>query len=257
MSSSQALAAANRKRRQNYQARSLIDGVGFTFDGKRRGRSKVLRDSKHAGEAEMRKWRESNVFPRIEKEARLSAIFAWSDEHKIKGRAWGLLTPKQKRILQVMHDARDYATGALDLAYSTICRIARCCTQTLASAIAKFVDLDLIEKWRRTVPLDDPEPCGPRVVQIENAYFLKLPGEVARRVRRALGKLTEIVLPPVPAARLPTAHEKAALAKMLTAPVGDDRVSAARRQHHAANLIGRCNARKNAVAASSSGDSSS
>ncbi|MDE8393121.1 hypothetical protein PCJ51_27520, partial [Klebsiella pneumoniae] len=90
--------------------------------------------------------------------------------------------------LKVLHDARDYLTGRLDFAYSQICAMAKCCTQTLSAAIKKFERLHLVEKWRRMVPIVGGELGSARNTQINNAYFLKLPGEVAKRVRDALEK---------------------------------------------------------------------
>lgn len=231
--SSRGLAAANVGRAQRQKVRSLVHGLGFSFTGKRRGSCAVLAQSRLAGEAELRGWRHHNVFSRVEKEERLQQIFTWADEHKTKGKPWGLLTPKEKDILQVLHDARDYRTGRLDFAFSQICAMARCCTQTLNDAIKKFERLHLVEKWRRMVPLLDAELGGARNTQINNAYFLKLPGEVAKRVRAALEKLGEIILPPVQPPREPTEHEVTAAAGSRAKAARTDGSASARHEHYA------------------------
>ncbi|WP_157134589.1 hypothetical protein [Sphingomonas sp. PAMC 26605] len=231
--SSPSLAAANAGRVQRQKVRGLVHSLGFSFTGKRRGSCAVLAHSRLAGEAELRGWRHHNVFPRVEKETRLQQIFAWADEHKVKGKPWGLLSPKQKIILEVLHDARDYRTGRLDYAFSQICAMARCTTQTLNDAIKKFESLHLIEKWRRMVPLLDAETGGARNTQINNAYFLKLPGEVAKRVRAALEKLGEIILPPVQPPREPTEHEVTAAAGSRAKAARTDGSASARHEHYA------------------------
>lgn len=251
------LDAANHARNQRFRVRSMINGVGFSFAGKRRGHSHVLRASQKAGDAELRKWREHNVFSKVEKETRLKQIFAWADEQKPKGRAWGPLTPKEKVILTVMHDSRCYVSGRLDWAYSQICQMAKCTTQTLSSAIKKFEQLGLIEKWRRMIPVDNPEPGGSLWIQINNAYFLKLPGEVAKRVRDALGLLTSVILPPVPPKREPTEHELQAITEARTRAAQGAPEVAARHQHYANSLVATAIARNNAARSSNPGDSSS
>lgn len=241
---SRSLAAANQARAERHTVRSLVKGIGFSFEGKRRGSCAVLATSRLAGEAELRNWRHHNVFPRVEKEERLQQIFAWADEHKAKGRPWGLLSPKEKVILQVLHDARDYRTGRLDFAYSQICAMAKCCTQTLSAAIKKFERLHLVEKWRRMVPIVGGELGSARNTQINNAYFLKLPGEVAKRVRDALDKISTIVLPPVQPPREPTPHELAAQAAARAKAAGSDRTAASRHEHYANSAVEGMHARR-------------
>jgi hypothetical protein len=241
---SRSLAAANQARAERHTVRNLVKGIGFSFAGKRRGSCAVLATSRLAGEAEIRNWRHHNVFPRVEKEERLQQIFAWADEHKAKGRPWGLLSPKEKIILKVLHDSRDYRTGRLDFAYSQICGMAKCCTQTLSNAIKKFERLHLIEKWRRMVPIVGAALGSARNTQINNAYFLKLPGEVAKRVRDALEKICSIVLPPVPPAREPTEHELAAVSAYQAKAAGTDRTAASRHEHYATSAIEAINTRR-------------
>lgn len=250
------LDAANAARHRKFRVRSLVNGIGFNLNGNRRGASQVLRTSRTAGDPELRMWREHNVFSRVEKETRLEQIFAWADEQKPKGKAWGPLTPKEKIILQVMYDARCYVSGRLDFAYSQICRMAKCSSQTLSDAIKKFGDLGLVEKWRRMIPVHNPEPGAPRYTQINNAYFLKLPGEVAKRVRDALGKRTSIVLPPVPPKRQPNEHELQAIAAARLQATFGDASTAARREHYSNNLAATAIARGNGSASSDPGDSS-
>lgn len=244
------LGAANQRRAERQGVRALIAGVGFNFGGKRRGTCNVRATSKLAGDAELRKWRNQNVFSRVEKEVKLEQIFAWADEHKAKGKPWGLLTPKDKVILQVMHDARCYTTGRLDFAYSQLCTMARCCAQTLSVAIKKFERLGLLEKWRRMVPIADPETGGSRNTQINNAYFLRLPTEVAKRVAAVLAKLSTIVLPAVPKSREPTEHEVRAVAATRAKAQSADLGKAGRNEHYANSMIETMNARRNNVSSS-------
>lgn len=243
---SNGLQAANAARAKQQQVRALVHGLGNALGSKRRGLSPVLRHSSHAGDAELRKWREHNVFPRVEKEIALEQIFRWADEHKEKGRAWGLLTPKQKDILRILYDARDYVTGRLDFAYSHLCRLARCCSQTLSVAIKRFEELKLIEKWRRTVPVDDPVPDGPRVLQINNAYFLKRPGEVASRIRAKLARIGAALLPATMVGRDPSPHERQALAAQTARSNSAGPADAARQERYAHDMWLKINARSNA-----------
>ncbi|MCC2976264.1 hypothetical protein LK533_06195 [Sphingomonas sp. PL-96] len=250
------LSAANEARLQRAQSRNILHGFGRGMSDRGRGLSAVRRDSHHAGPGDLKRWK-SNVFPRIEKETRLEEIFAWADDHKEKGRPWGLLTPKQKVILREMHDRRCFTTGRLDWAWKQIAEFARCSLDTLSKALTRFEDLGLVKRWRRTIPVPNPAPGEPTTLQISNGYELGLPEKVAAIVASKLKKVAQVFLPPVPAPREPSEQEQAALGAQLAAkPTGDPAVDA-RRAHYLEASIQRMNARRNAGTFSADRDSAS
>lgn len=148
-------------------------------------------------------------------------------------------------ILQVMHDARCFTTGRLDFAYSQLCTMTKCCAQTLSIAIKKFKHLGLLKKWRRMIPMRDPETGGARNTQINNAHFLRLPAEVAKRVSAVLAKLSAVILPAVPKPKQPTEHEVRTVAATRAKARSTDMESAGRNEHYANSMIQTMNARRN------------
>ena len=256
MSWGNGLAAANKANAQKAKILSMVNGFGIRGGTQRRGNGAVRRGSQYAGQAEWTKWGECNVKSRIEKETILDIVFKWADDGKQKGRAWGFLTPKDKDVYTMLWNSRCFTTGKLDYAYSHMKIMAGCCIGTLSKAFKKFEEHGLLERLRRSVPIDDPEPGGPRVAQITTAYFLKLPRFIQRQVDAALKKVAAVVLPPVPPPRAPTPHERAALAEATSPSQGLSKAGSARRGYYRNSMISRLNACANAGAFINEGDSS-
>ena len=148
----------------------------------------VHRHSKYAGELETRAWRQHNVFSAMSRRARMQAVREWNYLQKEKGQSWGPLGPSGERFLDSMMGLRCFRTGRLDISIKEIAAKLHMCVQTVISYIARLEDLGLLVKLRRSRPIEDPEPGGPQVEQITNAYWFQLPLDLAERVRQLLGR---------------------------------------------------------------------
>lgn len=238
----------NEKRAIIRGAAQLVRDFSDRRTGRARGNSKVLRNSRHAGEYETKRWRKLHRFSRAVKEARLNAIWRWSQNQRKPGRAWGPISPKKFGVLKYFYDSRDYVDGRLDPSYTEICTRSRdgACTQTVSDSIKLFQEVGLIEAQRRTVPVEDPEPGGQTNTQITTAYFLIVPDHIEEAVRKELGQLA-LAGKAEPNPREPGEYEAKAIARLMRAPPGETPDKAARREHRLTVLIEQQNARINAA----------
>lgn len=185
MSQRDRLASANTARAARHAIKSTMYGLSAANRGNSRH---VHRNSQYAGEVETRAWKRHNVFGAAERRARTETIKAWNYREKKKGESWGPLGPNGERFLDGLMGLRCFKTGRLDYSIRTIADKLCMCVQTVISYIARLEGLGLLVKLRRSVPIADPEPGGPRVEQITNAYWFTLPPELAERVRQLLAK---------------------------------------------------------------------
>jgi hypothetical protein len=170
-------------------ARLARRGFGSAGSGQRRGKNlSVRRKTYNAGEREKREWRAHNVFSLAERNARFAAINEWSWAQKEPGKPCGALSWSAQRVLDYLMGTRNYRTGQCDPAYSTIARDLRICLDTVSRCIKQLVDAGLLNKLRRSQPVEDPEPDGPQIEQISNAYWFSLPKRIAMRVAQLLGR---------------------------------------------------------------------
>lgn len=182
--SKKSLSAANGVRRAAYVKRR----EAYAHQGFRRGNSPaVRRHSQYAGETELRAWRRHNLFCARERRARVQALREWNYGEKKPGSCWGPLGPSGERFLDSMMGLRCFRTGRLDISIKEIARKLRMCVQTVCSYVERLEGLGLLVKLRRSRPIEAPEPGGPQVEQITNAYWFQLPAELAERVRQILG----------------------------------------------------------------------
>ena len=131
--------------------------------------------SRYAGERELRLWKQHNVFDAKERRARLKAAARYDDDSKQPGKPWGALGPNGLRVYKHILKSRDYKTGRFDQAAATIARALRISRQTVHAALRRLKQAGLVDWLRRSRPIEDPEPFGPQVEQISNAYLLPLP----------------------------------------------------------------------------------
>lgn len=177
------LAAANAARRDRYKIRT----TSYQMKGLRRGKSgKVRRDSYQAGEREAREWRRHNIFSATERAKRLVAIAEANRRTKAAGKVCGDLKYRDLEILDCLMGVRCFRTGACEPALREVASMVRVCVQTVCDAIKRLVAFGVLGKVRRTRPIESPEPDGPQVEQIPNAYWFPLPAKIAERVRAFL-----------------------------------------------------------------------
>lgn len=115
------------------------------------------------------------MFNARERRARLKAARQHDRETKVQGRPWGCLGPNGIEVYEHVLKARDYRSGRFDQAAETIARALRISRKTVHAALARLKAAGLIDWQRRTEPIPDPDPFGPQVRQISNAYFLAIP----------------------------------------------------------------------------------
>lgn len=142
---------------------------------KKRTFQPVRRNSRSPGERELRAWKQHNVFGAQERRARLKAAARYEDDTKQPGKPWGALGPNGLRVYKHILKSRDYKTGRFDQAAATIARALRISRQTVHAALRRLKAAGLVDWLRRSRPIEDPDPFGPQVEQITNAYLLPLP----------------------------------------------------------------------------------
>lgn len=123
-----------------------------------------------------------------EKEARIRAAEQYDDENKLPGRPWGPLGPNGLKVYRHILDARDYAAGRFDQAAETIARTLKISIKTVHRAKDRLKQAGLLEWYRRTEPIEDPDPFGPQVRQIPNAYILPIPKWLGQKLKSLLRK---------------------------------------------------------------------
>jgi len=115
---------------------------------------------------------------------------------------------------------RDFKTGRLDPALVEIAKRLRVAKQTVVSALRRLKLHGFIDWFRRTRPVEHPEPGGPVVEQDTNAYWFKLPKWALDRVRASLKR------GPVPAdVQTHAADQAAQLASMLAQASPEERIA--------------------------------
>ncbi|MDX3908441.1 MAG: hypothetical protein QHC67_01285 [Sphingobium sp.] len=151
----------------------------------------VRRNSRHASEFERRRWRQTNMFPRSEHNARMSALEHIKLSTKMKGKRRGLVGDVEMETYRYMLRRRGKLDGRLDMAIDTIAKDIRRARSAVIEALKRLKELGFVDWLRRTAPVEDPEPGGQYVQQITNAYFLTLPPKAAELLRRIFRRPTE------------------------------------------------------------------
>jgi hypothetical protein len=177
----------------------------------------VRRNSRHAGERELRIWKQENVFQADERRARLRAVREYDRQHKLPGKVMGPIGRVGVELYDELLGMRDFRSGRLDPALETIARRLRVAKQTVVAALARLKAHGFIDWFRRTRPVDDND--GRTVEQDTNAYWFKVPKWAADRVRAALRR-------PTPACAAAHAQaQRAELAAMLDAATPEERIA--------------------------------
>lgn len=169
-------------------ARSLFE----VATGKKRRphitRQPVRRNSYRAGERELRLWK---PFDRKEFNARMRAAEVHDRDNKEPGKRNGPIGAIGLEVYRELMRMVCWKTGRLDPAIATLCERLRRSRDAVCAALARLKGEGFLDWIRRTEPVENPNPFGPQVRQISNAYVLKLPKEAAELVRRLMRRPTE------------------------------------------------------------------
>lgn len=152
---------------------------------------KVLRHSRHAGEREERAWAQHNRFADSEHNARMRALEAFEHATRTPGRRNGGVGHIGLEVMRFLLRRRCRKTGRLDFAHGYIAKALRRSVSAVREALGRLKMHGFLDWYRRTEPVDDPEPGGQVVRQIPNAYLLQLPPKMDELVRRMLRRPTE------------------------------------------------------------------
>jgi len=99
----------------------------------------------------------------------------------------GALGPVALEVLRYLYEIVDYATGRLEPAVATIARKIGHSYSAVHSALCRLRDNGFLNWMRRSRPIENPEPDGPQVQQISNAYALLVPPSVRGWLSRLFG----------------------------------------------------------------------
>lgn len=183
--------SANRSKREiAHKAQRLISKTAKDHSARRSARrGKVRAESYLAGDREKREWLTNNIFSARERRVRLDEVKRWNRrQERQRGRHGGPLSRSTLEVFEyLLGDGRNFKTGAVEAAYTWIATALVMSRSTVIKAIKALCRAKLLIKLRRTRLIEDPQPFGPQVEQISNAYWFQLPAEIAAMVAKVLG----------------------------------------------------------------------
>lgn len=91
-------------------------------------------------------------------------------------------------VLEALYELVEFATGRLDPAVATISDIVGHSYAAVHAALRRLRAAGFLQWVRRSRPKENPDPFGPQVEQISNAYCLLVPEKIAHLVGWLLGK---------------------------------------------------------------------
>jgi hypothetical protein len=158
----------------------------------------VWRNSYTVGQVEDRIWRPINDGTtrggRRWTRALHKAARAFEIETRIKrrevdpGARNGALGVIGLSVLEYLYDVVDYRTGCLEPAVRTIADSIGHAYSAVHEALCRLRQHGFLRWMRRSKPVDNPEPGGPRVQQASNAYALLVPEGMKGWLARLVGK---------------------------------------------------------------------
>src|SRR3569623_3187672 len=114
----------------------------------RRTYQPVRRNSRHAGERELRSWKQENVFPADERRERGKALREYDRQHKLPGKMMGPIGRGGVELYDELLGMREFRSGRLDPALETIARRLRVAKQTVVAALARLKSHGFIDWFR-------------------------------------------------------------------------------------------------------------
>lgn len=165
-------------------ARSLGDVLKGVTPKKNRTFQPVRRNSYHRGDRENRVWR---PFDKKRKGAIMRAAEAFDRKHKQPGKRNGPLGHIGIEVMRRMLQIVDHRSGRLEPSIDYLMRSTGRCRDAIVQALKRLKAHGFIDWIRRTEPTGIEDGSGPRVKQIPNAYWIKMPKVVADAVERMMG----------------------------------------------------------------------
>ncbi|WP_299307843.1 hypothetical protein [uncultured Croceicoccus sp.] len=155
----------------------------------------VWRNSYYRGQIEDRVWKPihdgtKHVASRwkgalLDRAKKLEDLTRRKRREKHPGCENGILGHVGIQVLEYLFGLVDYATGRLEPAIGTIAEAIGRSYSATHRALVRLRDAGFLRWMRRSEPIENPEPDGPQVRQISNAYALLVPQEL----RGWLGRL--------------------------------------------------------------------
>lgn len=90
-------------------------------------------------------------------------------------------------VLEYLYETVDFTTGRLEPAIRTIAEAIGRAYSAVHDAIVRLRRHGFLQWMRRSKPIDEPEPGGPRVQQASNAYALLVPKALQGWLARLIG----------------------------------------------------------------------
>lgn len=149
----------------------------------------VRRNSHNAGGAELALWRQHNMFPKSEHNARMRAAEEFEHETKLPGKRNGALGAIALKVYRYLLRLRGKKSGRLDPTIRWIADNVYHSRSAVAAALQRLKE----HGFRRCQPIEGALPDEQQTEQIANAYVLRLPASAKERVRRMLRKPSEFV----------------------------------------------------------------
>lgn len=151
----------------------------------------VRRDTRHAGDRELRRWRQTNMFGREEHNARMRAAEQFERDTKLPGKRNGALGHIALEVLRTFLRLRGRHGGRLDPTIRWVARTIRRARSAVSAALGRLKQCGFIDWDRRSRVVDDPSRPDQYVEQISNAYYLIQPPSVVQAVNRMLRRPTD------------------------------------------------------------------
>ncbi len=153
----------------------------------------VRRNSHNAGGAELALWRQHNMFPKSEHNARMRAAEEFEHETKLPGKRNGALGAIALKVYRYLLRLRGKKSGRLDPTIRWIADNIYHSRSAVAAALQRLKEHGFLDWIRRCQPIEGALPDEQQTEQIANAYILRLPASAKERVRRMLRKPSEFV----------------------------------------------------------------
>lgn len=166
-------------------ARSLHEIASGKIKKAHRTGQKVRRNSYRAGEREHRLW---SAFDKRERNARMRSAEWYDRTKKEPGKRNGPLGHIGLELLRELMRVIDFKTGRLEPSVEWLAKRLSRAKSAVHDALARLREHGFLDWIRRFEPLPDPDPFGPQVKQVSNAYGLTLPKIAADMVKRLMGR---------------------------------------------------------------------
>lgn len=160
---------------------------------RKRSGQPVRRHSHNAGGAEVGLWRQYNMFPKSEHNARMRALEEFERETKLPGKRNGAIGAIGMEVYRYLMRLRGKKTGRLDPTVRWIADAIRRSRSAVHAALTRLKEHGFLDWIRRCQPIENAEPDEQQTEQIANAYILQTPATAKERVRRMLRRPTEFV----------------------------------------------------------------